>query len=109
MRISDWSSDVFSSDLRLAIKRVGQHRGDTVRPGIRKREEMAHQFLTKLVLERGTDGRRPLVGGQARPPSNPSTRFAALGRASGRERGCEYGEILGVARTITKKTRKQTH
>src|SRR3546814_6016109 len=76
MRISDWSSDVFSSDLRLAIKRVGQHRGDTVRPGIRKREEMAHQFLPKLVLERGTDGRRPLVEGQARPPSNPSTSFA---------------------------------
>src|SRR3546814_4747977 len=78
MRISDWSSDVCSSDLRLV--RV-------FRPGPRAREKPAG-----LSPPRGC----PLAGGRA-SRARPASKFARalpllgeIGRAACRARVCQY-------------------
>src|SRR3546814_18906997 len=42
-----------------------------------------------------------------RDNGGPLNRFATIGRASCRERGCQYVEISGVAGSLKKKTKKK--
>src|SRR3546814_4353063 len=78
MRISDWSSDVCSSDLRLRIRRMidryavdagqgGQHLG----PEIFRKDRSAGPLVHEGVGGHGDDQEK-------------------IGRASCRERGCQY-------------------
>src|SRR3546814_9542566 len=102
MRISDWSSDVCSSDLFLVgvRQRARQRtRGRRVDPAL---ELLGVDAIRDLIgadtatLEQGEDLR---VG---------KTRGVQIGRASCRERVCQYGVDLG-GRRIIKKTKKKTH
>src|SRR3546814_3431328 len=90
MRISDWSSDVCSSDLRAGERRakVGVMAG-----------KGAHRLLDRVLDELTTGGR---VSGEPAPvvvrllPLGPLARtygdrtLAEIGRASWRERVCQY-------------------
>src|SRR3546814_15357050 len=73
MRISDWSSDVCSSDLLLPRIFTGQE-WRVLDKGIRQRARALNAFLHEI------------------------------GRASCRERVCQYGVDLGGRRIIKKKT-----
>src|SRR3546814_4905940 len=78
MRISDWSSDVCSSDLlerRIILEHRERRRGE--RLGLaRKRAGLAHQ-----ILGLARDARRVEIG---------APREIKIGRASCRERVCQY-------------------
>src|SRR3546814_12962016 len=124
MRISDWSSDVCSSDLREArrVERVVGERGQLHRPD----RDAPHQQDRGRPLREEPDGageaaqaaRRDAVGRQARklPPGRrdgdgrrPERDGVAgrgggqIGRASGRGRGGRYVSITGGAVAIKKK------
>src|SRR3546814_13189346 len=111
MRISDWSSDVCSSDLIAALHRKGvAELANAARRDIRFGVHRRNIGLPQPV-RRGVD-RQPgvaepqrrlaLVDGTSRPCDE-------IGRASGRERVCQYVSISGVAVSIKKKTRQLTH
>src|SRR3546814_4756212 len=99
MRISDWSSDVCSSDLRIAVwavhrvKRTRRHR-DVTRADFQRREVAGQQQYAAAVGLRGIKvfeaddlaaAAQPPVGGK---PCD--RRFEQIGRASCRERVCQY-------------------
>src|SRR3546814_17132950 len=91
MRISDWSSDVCSSDLSSAATRVASF--DTTRnsTSVRLCLGLSHQSLlaSSTVL---TSGSRTLsLNGPVQ-----------IGRASCRERVCQYVEISVVAVSLKK-------
>src|SRR3546814_13985805 len=106
MRISDWSSDVCSSDLPdddQVIALVGAVDIDAAiacREGavlggiggelVQQQGEAGHRAAGNLRIAAAQCDARRRVGGQ-------------LGRASWRERVCQYGEILVVAVTLKKK------
>src|SRR3546814_18260216 len=102
MRISDWSSDVCSSDLDRGTVRGGGHRsvaafgGDRarVRVDVQGRDPRAVRGHAEEVLRRGRGGR----------PA-PAAVLAAgeSGRASCRERVCQYVYISVVAVSLQKK------
>src|SRR3546814_17306752 len=126
MRISDWSSDVCSSDLRQI-----EGRGSPInllRRGCAKRQEKSQQ-------RNGYDGRAASAGkphhhaqnqssgtitvspgltgvfGVASPfmilsPSFRSIEAALLGWCSCRVSGCQYGDNSGAAVTLKKKKTK---
>src|SRR3546814_17850650 len=107
MRISDWSSDVCSSDLcddlRLDLggafedvedARVAEHAGDLVLLGV----AVAAVHLQRVV------GVGP---GDARAQQFRHAGLDEIGRASCRERVCQYWEISVVAVSLKKKTIKQ--
>src|SRR3546814_17399470 len=104
MRISDWSSDVCSSDLVAAVAGI---RGG---PGAGRPDR-------RVLAERG---RRPADGGRGRtvgtPAANDRTHSRCrhrhppplgrqIGRAACRERVCQYVEISVVAVTLKKKNK----
>src|SRR3546814_14501959 len=102
MRISDWSSDVCSSDLRrqkaarVAVKPTKEHpmaseHDDGFEP--HHASSPTDHVLTELQLY----GFRPF---QDEPDQ--------IGRASCRERGCQYVSISVVAVTLKKKKKRQT-
>src|SRR3546814_19849229 len=101
VRISDWSSDVCSSDLAgdyadaaeffeaLSLRALG----DTEMTGLDPSEFTLNRALQKSNLGEFAEADRL---------------FAAaleIGRASGRERGCQYVEIQVVARSLNTKKR----
>src|SRR3546814_14286577 len=108
MRISDWSSDVCSSDLELIRTTVERHSGISVFAGIGERSREGHELLLEL-RQSGVLPRTALVFGQMNEP--PGARWRAgltalaiaehfrddahenvlqIGRASCRERVCQY-------------------
>src|SRR3546814_18010005 len=101
MRISDWSSDVCSSDLR-AHRRidVGVAPGDAVARRAREEREAAH--------ERAADAENvkvhgiPILSDCPRAPENPAVENE-IGRASCRERVCQYVWISVGAVSLKKK------
>src|SRR3546814_15855942 len=116
MRISDWSSDVCSSDLRAARR--------ATRSGWRRRDGNWRARCGGRWPRVRTDGLGAGRGraasqeglGQAVRPAVLDRRFRAaddgergdaaeVGRASGRERGCQYVSNSGVAGTLKKKVR----
>src|SRR3546814_10299610 len=86
MRISDWSSDVCSSDLTIAARAAGAH--DAATGGV------VPAFHLATTFER--DPAYVLPGGRNYiRPDNPAGRqpeavLAEIGRASCRERVCQY-------------------
>src|SRR3546814_17900648 len=110
MRISDWSSDVCSSDLRL-LRRAGPERtadgrrGHAARPG---------RDRGKVLRAAGAPPACPAVagggGGQWRGGGGgrqPGVR-GQIGRAAWRERVCQYVWIGVVVVALKKKTHKNT-
>src|SRR3546814_12360320 len=93
MRISDWSSDVCSSDLFPAAT------GTRVE---RRRRRLARR--AQLHLDTATARRRRV----ARQPVEVA-QDDEIGRASCRERVCQYGVDLGGRRNIKKKKRKEKY
>src|SRR3546814_4870159 len=98
MRISDWSSDVCSSDLRRLEHR--QSRSALRPPGACCRWLVLVVCLLGAATGPGPDHGRPLENGEpdyTGPAANcnvatgPKRRIPEIGRASGRERGCQYG------------------
>src|SRR3546814_11522403 len=108
MRISDWSSDVCSSDLDWLADAVREHaarlaaqirewldgglmlqsKGCALRPGdimilVRKRSDLARLIVARLYEEKV-----PVAGIDRLRLNAP---LAEIGRASGRDRVCQYG------------------
>src|SRR3546814_15646213 len=104
MRISDWSSDVCSSDLiprppggagQGAGSQAGTGEGEDEFRFVLTREEFLDLFLDDLELP--DLAKRRLVGGESytlrragyTTAGSPAS-FSKIGRASCRERGCPY-------------------
>src|SRR3546814_1846194 len=95
LRISDWSSDVCSSDLSIRPRRPRRARDrSSARAG---------------AGDRAWSRRRGGGGGSERPGSRRPRgrvhrhRGGQIGRASCRERVCQYGSISVVAVSLNKK------
>src|SRR3546814_21060807 len=109
MRISDWSSDVCSSDLRT-LERVGLERR-AQRGGLEQQREPGHGALLARrrgeAAEPGPDRvlhvRGPGHGFGSEQGGDPFRRPAEIGRASGRGRGWQIGYISVGARSFKKK------
>src|SRR3546814_19613704 len=121
MRISDWSSDVCSSDLAFGIcaprlnslqpyYRRGQGADGTLR-----REQMTPMSPARLALAIQASLLLSFAGissAQDAAPAEPTDQaqtldtvtVTAIGRASCRERVCQYVYISGVAVSLKKKT-----
>src|SRR3546814_7330134 len=78
MRISDWSSDVCSSDLPDRGERVL----DVVAPRHRQLDPVERAYIAVAVAHRDIETVRTAFGGHVDP--------AEIGRASCRERVCQY-------------------
>src|SRR3546814_20513592 len=110
MRISDWSSDVCSSDL------TARSRNDQVATDFRlwvrdaiDEVEAGLQGLSDMLLTRAEEHADAVMPGfthlqSAQPVTLGHHRLAyhEIGRASGREQVCQYVEILGVAVSLQK-------
>src|SRR3546814_11974208 len=97
MRISDWSSDVCSSDLgpcavglESTVLDLSGARAAILRPG-----SITTQDLTPLIGEVGEAAESG--GGGLKGPGMLLSHYAQIGRASCRERGCKYVYIAVVA------------
>src|SRR3546814_2623670 len=98
MRISDWSSDVCSSDLDGDVVAVGQHDlgdGGVVDAGGIGRAEVADAVLVAVAPDLAVLARYALVGdaqvGFLRTPDQHARGVdVQIGRASCRERVCQY-------------------
>src|SRR3546814_12398212 len=109
MRISDWSSDVCSSDLlrprglglrgpRSGGEHLVEHGLCLALVGLLRERELGDQALPRL-------GQHPLLAGRepAVTLAAPQVAHDQIGRASGRERLCQYVEIPVVAVTLKQK------
>src|SRR3546814_10153032 len=82
MRISDWSSDVCSSDLDAAMEKVA--------PALRQ-EPRGGVFVRAAVLPARGDGQHAVADGRVVDAVGVSLQFVVeIGRASCRERVCQY-------------------
>src|SRR3546814_16607334 len=91
MRISDWSSDVCSSDLSA----------DQIAAGVRRRvgvDEIRRRPAQPPRLRDGRDIAR-----------KPAVAYRKIGRASCRERVCQYVKISVVAVALKKKQKTNPH
>src|SRR3546814_18360583 len=104
MRISDWSSDVCSSD--LSTGRTGKPSEWKTRHAMHKRilivdDEPAIREMVAFALRKGEY--EPAHAGDAREAQEsianrvPDLILLEIGSASRRERGCQYVEIQVVA------------
>src|SRR3546814_18250996 len=110
MRISDWSSDVCSSDLRDGHSprlhdaaddgEGGRHQAGFTYADDHSRDEQ----LTKRPGEAA--GHRRQRPHRYTPENNGARRIAELGRASWRERVCQYVTISVVAVSLKKQKKK---
>src|SRR3546814_19376320 len=115
MRISDWSSDVCSSDLVRArlpphqLNRTSHDEAAQSRQGRRKREGKEGQAKRggEAAPRRGQrqDDRQAAVRPRSRPRPSPEM-AAENGRASCRESVCQYVSISVVAVSLKKKRAK---
>src|SRR3546814_12528359 len=109
MRISDWSSDVCSSDLQFSAAAVllGNRFDRRYAPNLGPQ----HERTTKDDASARPHPARQRNGRQEAPAPRVAvdTRlfggFGEIGRASGRERVCKYAEISVVAVSLKKKRR----
>src|SRR3546814_1333676 len=98
MRISDWSSDVCSSDLSRSRWRGCRRRASACSATGGQGE--AHLCIAKAFArlpEHLVGGDAQIVDGQRRMAARHRTVDREIGRASCRERGGQYGEIPVVA------------
>src|SRR3546814_19684589 len=99
MRISDWSSDVCSSDLVAVLENAFAK--------VRPRENHAERIERRPGLDRAAADHaalrkrpRAAAGGRARISNGDA---GQIGRASCRERVCQYVSISVVAVSLKKK------
>src|SRR3546814_6504910 len=89
MRISDWSSDVCSSDLRLTPYTRLNNKSDSVPDNktiLERKRELSHEYLKKIIPPAR---RHQLVNWNLE--TIPQFAFGKeIGRASCRERVCQY-------------------
>src|SRR3546814_16676134 len=97
MRISDWSSDVCSSDLSLYPARSPQRR--RARGAQSRQSDVPGDPRAEGCGARGGRAHRC----RARSVHQPRPRRADIGRASCRERVCQYVSISVVAVSVKKK------
>src|SRR3546814_12244032 len=114
MRISDWSSDVCSSDLLIGDKLIGARRDmrDNLIQGRRQlRLATRRPFFEVLpAIAFISDAFRPNGINVVKVSANAPLYGAPLekiGRASCRERVCQYVELSVVAVAIKKKKKKK--
>src|SRR3546814_10908985 len=86
MRISDWSSDVCSSDLKIRIVLEGLRGEDSIAELCRK-EGIAQSLYYTWSKEFMEAGKRRLAGDTARAETTDEVK---IGRAACRERVCQY-------------------
>src|SRR3546814_12106716 len=108
MRISDWSSDVCSSDLHGVIE---YRRHGAIEPPDRLEPEWiaAEQSNSTIIL--GQDAVLKLlrcIQPGIHPEAEMTRYLHQIGRASCRERVCQYGEISVVAVSLKKKKQDKT-
>src|SRR3546814_7220606 len=87
MRISDWSSDVCSSDLRMLSMRITREVTDSGVGGF----VLTFDDITELVSAQRTAAWADVARRIAHEIKNPLTPIQQIGRASCRERVCQYG------------------
>src|SRR3546814_10368132 len=89
LRISDWSSDVCSSDLRGAPRSARHaHRNDGLPTGVRSwkvLDDVEHRAIVVRERRLVVPARRAELGNRHR-----RTEHLEIGRASCRERVCQY-------------------
>src|SRR3546814_7141513 len=88
MRISDWSSDVCSSDLGIA--RRGQEDLERARRADGRDQVADRGHAVAQAQPAGRDGERAVVRGDAQVAAQRDVQAAGIGRASCRERVCQY-------------------
>src|SRR3546814_9738538 len=90
MRISDWSSDVCSSDLDLALSRAVLNRsGIERRDGVLVERLLADPATRVLELRGDRAPVEPEVRSDDHEQREAHGELRQIGRASGRERGCQ--------------------
>src|SRR3546814_12462330 len=109
MRISDWSSDVCSSDLgqndqvdlrELVRRNDDDDLLDAALDGAMAIKPKGHDFSIAKGAAPAVSRHMSVTGGSSEDEKH--------GRASSRERVCQYGEISVVAVSLEKKTRQQS-
>src|SRR3546814_5250975 len=89
MRISDWSSDVCSSDLHPAVlAEAGEEHLHLFARGVLRLVEDDEAVCQRAPAHEGD--RRDLDLARCQPPLDLFGRHAEIGRASCRERVCQY-------------------
>src|SRR3546814_13646666 len=118
MRISDWSSDVCSSDLAVKYGATRDNvlglvavtgSGEVIRVGSNTTKDATGYDLTHLLV--GSEGTLALIVEATLKLAPLPTRRASLreiGRASGRERVCQYVSISVVAVSLKKTEKAET-
>src|SRR3546814_20511721 len=105
MRISDWSSDVCSSDLRTRLESALAQGRDAATMQLRSQIESGE---IKQIVEGGDGHYYAIRGDGSRIATSVPVPAKKIGEASCRERGCQYGYISVVAGSLKKKI-KQKH
>src|SRR3546814_14679912 len=116
MRISDWSSDVCSSDLlhrlrrrarrflrqHVAEQRIEAQRVEAGREMVGDRRRNIERAAVGMVDAQPAAVQMQLVADRAGQEGGLAAIFE-IGRASSRGRGCQYVLVSGVAVLLTKK------
>src|SRR3546814_18012649 len=106
MRISDWSSDVCSSDLGGLFLRGREHAGDQSQRVHRLRRLRA-RMSGGSHLARYRERAGEVAGAQHHLFRRMAEHYSQeIGRASCRERVCQYVSISVVSVSLKKKTKK---
>src|SRR3546814_13780447 len=101
MRISDWSSDVCSSDLGAGAA-VDEQRLEAFGRLVALQVAVICQVFGRMFVQVGVDVLRCLLAADA------ETLHQEIGRASCRERVCQYVSISVVAVSLKKKAKCKT-
>src|SRR3546814_18887561 len=107
MRISDWSSDVCSSDLRLGAALQDRDTTALLRRWRRGVRGLLRNFLRGERQHRSNRLQEsdPVDQRRCRSRQPRKRQRDEIGRASCRERGCQYVSISVVAVSLKKKTK----
>src|SRR3546814_12432031 len=103
MRISDWSSDVCSSDLRMCCRHDGTGAHRSAPASIAEAPCSASLAPTRMNPNSSRPVPLPAIGGAAGARPSKTIGASQIGRAACRERVCQYVEIWGVAVPLKKK------
>src|SRR3546814_15584466 len=100
MRISDWSADVCSSDLLVA---ANENNPGANSRGFRIDNYPQIRAMFHATLEKALSGNQPAPTALKTAAAEAGKLMGKIGRASCRERVCQYVEISVVAGSLKKK------